>query len=109
MATNAKQGPGKAQKKGSSTTGRVTASSKGKSATHASGSVQSNRYTPPIDRGHKASPKWFGVLIIAMFGLGVLIVILNYAGLLPGGVNNAWLIAAIGAIFVGLLLATRYH
>ena len=44
-----------------------------------------------------------------MFALGVLVVILNYAGLLPGGVNNAWLIAAIGFIFVGLLLATRYH
>ena len=105
MASTAKQGPGKAQKKSSSTTGRVTA----KSGAGASGSVQSNRYTPPIDRGQKSSPRWFGVLIIAMFALGVLIVILNYAGLLPGGVNNAWLIGAIGAIFVGLLLATCYH
>jgi uncharacterized membrane-anchored protein len=85
----------------------VTPSSKG--AAGASGSVQSNRYTPPIDRSQKVSPKWLGILIIAMFALGVLIVILNYAGLLPGGVNNAWLIAAIGAIFVGLILATRYH
>jgi hypothetical protein len=107
MASTAKQGPGKAQKKGRSTTGRVTASGKGAAA--ASGSVQSNRYTPPIDRSQKTSPRWLGVLIIAMFALGVLIVILNYAGLLPGGVDNAWLIAAIGAIFVGLLLATRYH
>ena len=73
------------------------------------GSVQSSRYTPPIDRSQKVSPRWFGILIIAMFALGVLIVILNYAGLLPGGVHNAWLIAAIGAIFAGLLLATRYH
>jgi uncharacterized membrane-anchored protein len=106
MASMAKQGPGRSQKKGSST-GRVTAP--GKAGSGASGSVQSNRYTPPIDRSQKSSPPWFGVLIIAMFALGVLIVILNYAGLLPGGVNNAWLIAAIGAIFVGLLLATRYH
>jgi len=106
MASTAKQGPGRAQKKGSAT-GRVTPSAKASSAS--SGSVQSNRYTPPIDRREKVSPRWLGVLIIAMFALGVLIVILNYAGLLPGGVNNAWLIAAIGAIFVGLLLATRYH
>ena len=41
--------------------------------------------------------------------LGVLIVILNYADLLPGGVNNLWLVAAIAAIFAGLILATRYH
>ena len=107
MASTAGQGPGRAQKKGRSTSGRVTASARSSSAP--SGSVRSNRYTPPIDRSQKTSPVWLGVLIIAMFGLGVLIVILNYAGLLPGGVNNAWLIAAIGAIFVGLLLATRYH
>ncbi len=107
MASTANQGPGKAQKKGRSTTGRVTASAKG--ASSSSGSIQSSRYTPPIDRNQKVSPRWFGVLIIGMFVLGVVIVILNYADLLPGGVNNAWLIAAIGAIFVGLLLATRYH
>ncbi len=107
MASTAKSGPGKAQKKG----GRVTPSSKStsKGGSASSGSVQSNRYTPPIDRSQKVSPKWFGILIVAMFALGVLIVILNYAGLLPGGVNNAWLIAAIAAIFVGLILATRYH
>ncbi len=110
MASTARQGPGKAQKKG----GRVTPSSKGSgkgasASASASGSVQSSRYTPPIDRKEKVSPKWLGILIIAMFALGVVIVILNYAGLLPGGVNNAWLIAAIGAIFVGLILATRYH
>ena len=50
-----------------------------------------------------------GLLIIGLFVLGVLVVILNYAGALPGGVNNLWLIAAIAAIFVGLILATRYH
>jgi Cell division protein CrgA len=103
MATTSERGPGGAQKKGS----RVTPSAKGGSG--GAGSVQSNRYTPPIDRTTKSSPKWFGILIIAMFGLGVLVVILNYAGILPGGVNNLWLVAAIAAIFVGLILATRYH
>jgi hypothetical protein len=102
MATNAKAkaGPGKAQKKGRSSGGRTTAPGQ---------SVQSNRYTPPIPKNVKSSPRWMGILIIAMFVLGVLVVILNYTGLLPGGVDNLWLIAAIGAIFVGLILATRYH
>jgi hypothetical protein len=99
MATKAKAGPGKAQKKGRSSGGRVTAA----------GPVQSTRYTPPIPKNAKTSPRWMGGLIIAMFVLGVLVVILNYAGLLPGGVNNLWLIAAIGAIFIGLIMATRYH
>jgi Cell division protein CrgA len=100
MASNAKAGPGKAQKKGRSAGGRTTV---------ATPSVQSRRYTPPIAKSTKTSPKWMGILIIVMFLLGVLVVILNYAGLLPGGVNNLWLVAAIGAIFAGLILATRYH
>jgi hypothetical protein len=50
-----------------------------------------------------------GILIIGLFVLGVLIVILNYANVLPGGVNNWWLVGAIGSIFAGLMVATRYH
>jgi hypothetical protein len=99
MATKAKSGPGKAQKKGRSSGGRTTTAA----------SVQSTRYTPPVPKNAKVSPRWMGPLIIALFGLGVLIVILNYANVLPGGVNNLWLIAAIGSIFVGLIMATRYH
>jgi hypothetical protein len=100
MATKAKAGPGKSQKKGRSSGGRTTEASK---------SVQSKRHTPPIPKRAKASPRWMGFLIIALFALGVLVVIVNYAGLLPGGVNNLWLVAAIAAIFAGLILATRYH
>ena len=102
MASTAKQGPGRVSKKG----GRVTPSTRGGAS---SGSVQSSRYTPPVDRSAKSSPRWFGILIIALFILGVVVVILNYADLLPGGVNNVWLVVAVGSIFVGLLLATRYH
>jgi len=100
MATKARPGPGKAQKKGRSASGRATESGR---------STQSSRYTPPIPKNVKTSPRWMGIAIIALFLLGVAVVILNYAGLLPGGVNNLWLIAAIGSIFAGLILATRYH
>jgi hypothetical protein len=102
MATKATSGPGKAQKKGRSSGGRTTAAG-------TKPSVQSTRYTPPVPKNAKTSPRWFGLVIIAMFVLGALVVILNYADLLPGGVNNAWLIAAIGFIFIGLIMATRYH
>jgi len=62
-----------------------------------------------VPKSAKSSPKWMGVLIIALFILGVLIIILNYAGLLPGGVNNWWLVGAIGSIFAGLIVATQYR
>jgi hypothetical protein len=100
MATKAKSGPGKAQNKGRSTGRTTQAAAKG---------IQSTRYTPPVSKKQRSSPRWMGIAIIALFLLGVLIVILNYAGLLPGGVNNLWLVAAIGAIFAGLITATRYH
>jgi hypothetical protein len=99
MATKA--GPGKASKKGRSSRGRTT--------THRPGEVRSDRYTPPVPKTAKASPRWMGPAIIALFVLGVLIIILNYADLLPGGVNNWWLVGAIGAIFAGLMMATRYR
>jgi hypothetical protein len=100
MATKAKPGPGKAQKKGRSAGGRTT---------ETGASVTSSRYTPPVPKNVRASPRWMGIAIIGLFLLGVLIVILNYADLLPGGVDNLWLIAAIGSIFAGLIVATRYH
>jgi hypothetical protein len=100
MATKANTGPGKAQRKGRSSSGRTTTSTK---------SVRNDRYTPPIPKNAKTSPRWMGLAIIALFILGVLVVILNYADVLPGGVNNWWLVAAIGSIFGGLILATRYH
>ena len=78
MATKAKSGPGGAQKKGRSAEGRTTSHHPG----------QSHRYTPPVARSVKKSPKWMGILIIGLFVLGVLLVILNYADALPGGVNN---------------------
>jgi Cell division protein CrgA len=95
MATKAKAGSGKSSKKSA---GRATPRQ-----------TKSGRHTPPVSKSVKSSPRWMGPLILAFFLLGVVVVILNYAGLLPGGVNNLWLIAAIGSIFVGLLLATRFR
>jgi len=47
-------------------------------------------------------------MIIALFLIGVLIVILTTRGCSPGR-QHLWLIAAIGSIFAGLIFATRYH
>jgi hypothetical protein len=102
MAIKVKAGPGKATRKGRSTGGRTTSHQPAERA-------RNDRYTPPIPKNVKVSPKWMGPLIIALFVVGVLIIILNYADLLPGGVSNWWLVGAIGSIFAGLMVATRYH
>ncbi len=101
MATKAKAGPGRATKKGRSVRGRTTP--------QASPAASHSRYTPPIPKKTRVSPRWMGLSIIALFVIGVLVIILNYAAVLPGGVSNWWLVGAIGSIFAGLMVATQYH
>jgi hypothetical protein len=114
MATkaNSTPGPGAAGKKGRSSAGRTTApggSGKKGRTTAPGGSGTSARYTPPVPKSTRKSSPALGVTILALFVVGVAVVILNYADVLPGGVDNVWLVVAIAIIFVGLILATRYH
>ncbi|MGH9304306.1 MAG: cell division protein CrgA [Acidimicrobiales bacterium] len=67
------------------------------------------RYTAPIPKDRRKSPAWFGVVLLALLILGLLVIVLNYVKLLPGGVSNFYLIAGIGAIVVGLGMATFYR
>jgi hypothetical protein len=105
MATKAKVtakgkvGPGGSSRRGRSAKGRTTEKRP----------IRNVRYTPPIPKKVKSSPPWMAALLVGLFLLGVVIIILNYAGLLPGGVDNWWLVAAIGSIFAGLMVATHYH
>ena len=52
---------------------------------------------------------WVPVLMFTGFGLGVLIIVLNYLGLLPGGAGNGYLFLGLGFITAGFLLATQYR
>ena len=69
----------------------------------------SARYTPPIPREHKVSPMWVPVLMFTLFGLGVLVILTNYLGLLPGNAKNGYLILGLGLITGGFIVATRYR
>ncbi|HYD09048.1 MAG TPA: cell division protein CrgA, partial [Acidimicrobiales bacterium] len=54
--------------------------------------VASGRYTPPIPREQKVSPRWVPVLMFVLLGLGVLVIVLNYLNLLPGDTSNTYLL-----------------
>lgn len=92
--------PGSGGRKGKSLTGRAVA----KEATR-----QRSRYTPPIPRKQRKSPAWMGIMLLAFLILGVLTIMLNYLGALPGGASNWYLLTGLGLIFVGFGMATRYH
>jgi hypothetical protein len=69
----------------------------------------SGRYTPPIPRRKKVSPRWVPVLLLACLILGVVVVIINYLGVLPGGASNWYLLLGLGLIAAGFVTATQYR
>lgn len=78
--------------------------SHGKTEEHASG-----RYTPPIPQSAKSSPPWWPVLMFGLLGLGMLIIILDYSGVLPGTPNNWMLLPSLACISGGLFAAMNYR
>ncbi len=69
----------------------------------------SRRYTPPAQKVTKVSPPWVPVLMFALLGLGVLTIIVNYLGVLPGGSDNRYLLGGLAAITAGFITATQYR
>jgi hypothetical protein len=72
----------------------------------------SGRYTPPVPKEQKISPPWVPVLMFGLLGLGALIIILNYLGVLPtasGEASNWYLLLGLGLITGGFITATQYH
>jgi hypothetical protein len=65
---------------------------------------------PPPKRKPRASPAWYGYLVLGLIVLGVLIIVLNYANfLLPGGTQQHWLWVGLGVIAAGFIAATRWR
>ncbi|MEY2472448.1 MAG: hypothetical protein QOK28_1777 [Actinomycetota bacterium] len=94
---------GRVTPKGTTSTRRVTQKGSGTS-------MQSQgRYTPPVPKEYKVSPTWVPVLMFSLLGVGMLMIVTNYMGILPGGASNAYLLVGLGMITAGFITATRYH
>jgi hypothetical protein len=87
--------------------GRVTAK-KGTTPTESRPGA-STRYTPPVPRQIKSSPIWVPILMFVLLGLGMLVILANYLGVLPGDTSNAYLGIGLAAICAGILVATQYR
>ena len=88
--------PPKPGKQGAST-GRVTPKATG-------------RYTPPVPRSEKVSPRWVPIVMFTSLGLGMLVILANYVSLLPGDEpSNYYLLLGLVLITIGFITATKYH
>ena len=93
MARRTKEVPGRATPKG----GRATPKQ------------PSGRYTAPVPKDVKVSPVWVPVLLLGLLIAGMLVILLNYLGELPGGASNGYLLLGLGLITAGFITATKYH
>ena len=55
------------------------------------------------------SPTWYVALMFTLMGLGALIIILNYMGVLPGGTDSVWLIGGLVGIAVGFGMTLNFR
>ena len=110
MAPKTTSGSGRAQKKGGSE-GRSS-----KAPAPVAGGVgrytppeQSGRYTRPIPKNVRKSPRWYGPLILFLFVFAILMIILNYITVLPGSASTWYLVVGIVLIAAAFGMATRYR
>ena len=59
------------------------------------------RYTPPVPKEVKVSPRWVPVLMGVLLVLGAAVILLNYVSVLPGSVTNWYLLLGLpGQVFL---------
>jgi uncharacterized membrane protein len=65
-------------------------------------------YAPhPQPKRRKASPRWFGVLVLGLMAIGVGVIVWNY--MRPEGAQNVFLFSGLGVIALGFALATQWR
>ncbi|MCU1399020.1 MAG: hypothetical protein JWN62_2129 [Acidimicrobiales bacterium] len=83
---------------GSSTSTRTSATA---------GVTPSSRYTPPVPRSVKESPRWLPVLMCVFFFIGIGAILARY--LLSDSVGNWLVFAGLAFVLSGLYTATKWH
>ncbi|MGD0441409.1 MAG: cell division protein CrgA [Acidimicrobiales bacterium] len=105
--TRAGSDDGTSSKKRTATGGRATPP--GGRATPPGSRDINKRYTAPIPKSVRHSPRWFGPVLLTLLVVGLLLIVGNYVGIMPGGTSNWYLIGGLIGIVIGAMMATQYH
>jgi Cell division protein CrgA len=68
---------------------------------------QTGRYTKPVAKDTRRSPRWFGPMCIGLLALGTVFLVGNYLNFLPGAVSPWYLAAGLVSIIFAFVLLTR--
>ena len=67
----------------------------------------SARYTPPIPRSVRESPKWVPILMVIFLALGAITIMTRYLAF--DSVGNWLVFVGLGFVLAGLYTATKWH
>ena len=62
--------------------------------------------TPAKPKSQPPSKLWVPALMFSLLFIGVLVIVMNYFGMLVGGENNAFLLIGIAYVTAGFIVAT---
>ena len=55
------------------------------------------------------SPTWYVVTMFGLMAVGIVVILLNYMGILPGGTSNLYLLAGLAMIGGGFGMTLNYR
>jgi hypothetical protein len=71
------------------------------------------RPTPPSKKdpakAKGPSPLWYVILMFGLMGVGLVIILVNYMDVLPGGTDSKYLLAGLAGIGVGFAMTMNYR
>jgi Cell division protein CrgA len=72
------------------------------------------RPTPPSHKPTAASekgpsPVWYVATMFGLMAVGLVIILMNYVGILPGGTSNTYLIIGLAGIGTGFAMTMNYR
>jgi hypothetical protein len=61
------------------------------------------------EKSKGSSPMWYVATMFGLMAIGIIVILLNYIDILPGGTSNLWLLLGLGGIGVGFAMTLNYR
>ena len=81
--------------------------SKGRKKANKRPTPPSHKPTALDDKG--PSPTWYVAVMFGLMVVGIILILLNYTGILPGGTSNKYLLIGLAGIGAGFAMTMDYR